>query len=66
MLIAGDVGGAMTPAGARLAAGRPSEFVAEQEFSSADYKGLRPVVEGRGGRPPARYTPAVERNDIAE
>jgi glucokinase len=45
MLIAGDIGGTTT----RLALVSPQagarQFVAEQEFRSADYKALRPIVE---------------------
>jgi len=45
MLIAGDVGGATTRLALVSPQAGPREFVAEQEFNSADYKGLRPIVE---------------------
>jgi glucokinase len=44
-LIAGDVGGATTRLALVSPQAGPREFVAEQEFNSADYKGLRPIVE---------------------
>jgi len=45
MLIAGDVGGTTTRLALVSPQAGPRKFVAEQEFSSADYKGLRPIVE---------------------
>ena len=45
MLIAGDVGGTTTRLALVSPQAGPRAFVAEQEFNSADYKGLRPIVE---------------------
>ena len=45
MLIAGDVGRATTRLALVSPQAGPREFVAEQEFDSADYKGFRPNVE---------------------
>jgi glucokinase len=45
MLIAGDVGGTTTRLALVSPQAGPREFVAEQEFSSADYEGLTPIVE---------------------
>ena len=39
MLIAGDVGGATTRLALAAPQAGPREFVAEQEFNSADYQG---------------------------
>jgi glucokinase len=53
MLIAGDIGGTTTRLALVSPDGGPRKFVAEQEFRSADYQGLRPIVEaflaGTGG-----------------
>jgi len=55
MLIAGDIGGTKTRLALVSPEAGPRKFVAEQEFHSADYKGLRPVVEAflakTGGHP---------------
>ena len=45
MLIAGDIGGTTTRLALVSPDAGPRKFVAEQEFHSADYKGLRPIVE---------------------
>jgi glucokinase len=45
MLIAGDIGGTTTRLALVSPEAAPREFVAEQEFNSADYKGLQPIVE---------------------
>jgi glucokinase len=45
MLIAGDVGGTTTRLALVSREAGPRNFVAEQEFRSADYKGLQPIVE---------------------
>jgi glucokinase len=45
MLIAGDIGGTTTRLALVSAEAGPRKFIAEQEFHSADYKGLQPVVE---------------------
>ncbi len=44
-LIAGDVGGTTTRLALVSPQAGPRAFVAEQEFHSADYDGLRPIVE---------------------
>ena len=44
-LIAGDIGGTTTRLALVSPQSGPREFVAEQEFNSADYQGLRPIVE---------------------
>ncbi len=45
MLIAGDIGGTTTRLALVSPEAGPRKFVAEQEFHSADYKGLQPIVE---------------------
>jgi len=45
MLIAGDVGGTTTRLALVSPETGPRKFVAEEEFRSADYKGLQPIVE---------------------
>jgi glucokinase len=54
MLIAGDIGGTKTRLALVSAEDGPRKFVAEQEFPSADFKGLQPIVEAflasTGGR----------------
>jgi glucokinase len=54
MLIAGDIGGTKTRLALVSPEGGPRKFVAEQEFHSADFNGLQPIVEAflanTGGR----------------
>ena len=45
MLIAGDIGGTTTRLALVSPDAGPRKFVAEQEFHSADYEGLQPIVE---------------------
>jgi len=45
MLIVGDIGGTTTRLALVSSETGPRTFVAEQEFRSADYKGLQPIVE---------------------
>jgi len=45
MLIAGDIGGTKTRLALVSPEAGPRQFVAEQEFHSADFNGLQPVVE---------------------
>jgi glucokinase len=45
MLIAGDIGGTRTRLALVSQEAGPRKFVAEQEYHSADYKGLQPIVE---------------------
>jgi glucokinase len=45
MLIAGDIGGSTTRLALVSPEAGPRKFVAEQEFHSADYQGLQPIVE---------------------
>ena len=45
MLIAGDIGATTTRLALVSSEAGPRKFVAEQEFHTADYKGLHPVVE---------------------
>jgi glucokinase len=45
MLIAGDIGGTTTRLALVSAESGPRKFVAEQEFPSADFEGLQPIVE---------------------
>ena len=45
MLIAGDIGGTKTRLALVSPEAGPRKFVAEQEFHSADFKGLQPIVE---------------------
>ncbi len=45
MLIAGDIGGTKTRLALVSPDAGPRKFVAEQEFHSADFKGLQPIVE---------------------
>ncbi|HEY4171716.1 MAG TPA: glucokinase, partial [Rhodopila sp.] len=45
MLIAGDIGGTTTRLALISPETGPRAFVAEQEFPSADFKGLQPIVE---------------------
>jgi glucokinase len=45
MLIAGDIGGTTTRLALVSPDAGPRAFVAEQEFPSADYPGLQPIVE---------------------
>ena len=45
MLIAGDIGGTTTRLALVSPQAGPRQFVAEQEFRSADYKALQPIVE---------------------
>ena len=45
MLIAGDIGGTTTRLALVSPDAGPRKFVAEQEFHSADYKGLQPIVK---------------------
>jgi glucokinase len=55
MLIAGDIGATTTRLALVSAEAGPRRFVAEQEFRSADFKGLQPIVEAflasSGARP---------------
>ena len=55
MLIAGDIGGTKTRLARVSPEAGPRKFVAEQEFHSSDFNGLRPVVAAflakTGGRP---------------
>ena len=45
MLIAGDIGGTKTRLALVSPEAGPRQLVAEQEFHSADFNGLQPVVE---------------------
>ena len=45
MLIAGDIGGTKTRLALVSAEAGPRNFVAEEEFQSADYTGLQPILE---------------------
>jgi glucokinase len=45
MLIAGDIGATTTRLALVSPQSGPREYIAEQEFHTADYKGLQPVVE---------------------
>jgi glucokinase len=45
MLLAGDIGATTTRLALVSAEAGPRQFVAEQEFHSADFKGLQPIVE---------------------
>jgi len=45
MLITGDIGGTTTRLALVSPEQGPRKFVAEEEFRSADYKGLQPIVE---------------------
>lgn len=45
MLIAGDIGGTTTRLALVSPQAGPRQFVAEQEYRSADYPGLEPIVE---------------------
>jgi glucokinase len=45
MVIAGDIGGTTTRLALVSQEAGPRNFVAEQDFHSADYKGLQPIVE---------------------
>jgi len=45
ILIAGDIGATKTRLALVSAQTGPREYIAEQEFHTADYKGLQPVVE---------------------
>ncbi len=45
MLIVGDIGGTKTRLALVLPEAGPRKFIAEQEFPSADFKGLQPIVE---------------------
>jgi len=45
MLIVGDIGGTTTRLALVSPAAGPRKFIAEQEFHSADYKGLEPIIE---------------------
>jgi glucokinase len=45
MLIAGDIGATTTRLALVSAEAGPRKFVAEQEFPTADYKGLQPIVK---------------------
>jgi glucokinase len=45
MLLAGDIGATTTRLALVSADTGPRKFVAEQEFRSADFKGLQPIVE---------------------
>jgi len=45
MLIAGDIGGTTTRLALVSPDSGPRKFVAEQEFHSADFKDLQPIVE---------------------
>ena len=58
MLIAGDIGGTTTRLALVSPQAGPRKFVAEQEFHSADYNGLRPVVEAFPARTDGRPTSA--------
>ena len=57
MLLAGDIGATTTRLALVSADAGPRKFVAEQEFRSADFKGLQPIVEAflasSGERPTA-------------
>jgi glucokinase len=58
MLIAGDIGGTTTRLALVSPQAGPRKFVAEQEFHSADYNGLRPVVEAFLAKTDGRPTSA--------
>jgi glucokinase len=45
MLIAGDIGGTTTRLALVSPKDGPRKFLAEQEFKSADFKGLKPIME---------------------
>jgi glucokinase len=45
MLIAGDIGATTTRLALVSTKTGPRHYIAEQEFHTADYKGLQPVVE---------------------
>jgi len=45
MLLAGDIGATTTRLALVCPVARPRKFVAEEEFPSAGYKGLQPIVE---------------------
>ena len=45
MLIVGDIGGTKTRLALVSPGSEPRKFVGEQEFHSADYQGLQPIVE---------------------
>lgn len=45
MLIAGDIGGTTTRLALVSPGAGPRKFVAEEEYHSADYEGLQPIVE---------------------
>ena len=47
MLIAGDIGATTTRLALVSPQSGPREYIAEQEFHTADYKGLQPVVDGQ-------------------
>ena len=59
MLIAGDVGGTTTRLALVSPEAGPREFVAEQEFMSADFPGLQPIVEAFQAKTGGRATCAV-------
>jgi glucokinase len=58
MLIAGDIGGTTTRLALVSHDAGPRAFVAEQEFPSADYPGLQPIVEAFLASTGARATAA--------
>jgi glucokinase len=58
MLIAGDIGGTKTRLALVAPERGPRDFVAEQEFHSADYPGLQPIVEAFLAATNARATSA--------
>jgi glucokinase len=63
MLIAGDIGATKTRLALVSPEAGPRKFVAEQEFHSADFPGLVPIVEaflatmGRTPLPPVSTSP---------
>jgi len=58
MLLAGDIGATTTRLAIVSPDGGPRKFVAEQEFRSADYEGLQPIVEAFLGKSGDRPTAA--------
>ena len=58
MLIAGDIGGTTTRLALVSPDGGPRAFLAEEEFPSAGYPGLQPIVEAFLARTGARATEA--------
>ena len=58
MLIAGDIGGTTTRLALVSPEAGPRKFVAEQEFHSADFNGLQPIVEAFLGKTGGHATSA--------